>query len=48
MDVAFRGKTVYVLVTLVGPDVGGSDVVGVYEVDGPTARPSSGTSARSR
>ena len=23
------------LVTLVGPDVGGSDVVGIYRVDGP-------------
>jgi sugar lactone lactonase YvrE len=35
MDVAFKGGTAYVLVTLVGPDVGGSDVVGVYRVDGP-------------
>jgi sugar lactone lactonase YvrE len=35
MDVAFLGKTAYVLVTLVGPDVGGSDVVGIYRVDGP-------------
>ena len=35
MDVAFIGKTAYVLVTLVGPDVGGSDVVGIYRVDGP-------------
>jgi hypothetical protein len=34
MDVAFIGKTAYVLVTLVGPDVGGSDVVGIYRVDG--------------
>ena len=25
------------LVTLVGPDVGGSDVVGIYRVDGPTS-----------
>jgi hypothetical protein len=36
VDVAFLGRTAYVLVTLVGPDVGGSDVVGVYRVDGPT------------
>jgi sugar lactone lactonase YvrE len=35
MDVAFIGRTAYVLVTLVGPDVGGSDVVGIYRVDGP-------------
>ena len=35
MDVAFIGSTAYVLVTLVGPDVGGSDVVGIYRVDGP-------------
>ena len=37
MDVAFIGSTAYVLVTLVGPDVGGSDVVGIYRVDGPTS-----------
>jgi hypothetical protein len=35
MDVDFFGGTAYVLVTLVGPDVGGSDVVGIYRVDGP-------------
>jgi len=35
MDIAFIGGTAYVLVTLVGPDVGGSDVVGIYRVDGP-------------
>ncbi|MBA3287305.1 MAG: hypothetical protein H0U21_04660 [Acidimicrobiia bacterium] len=35
MDVAFIGATAYVLVTLVGADVGGSDVVGIYRVDGP-------------
>src|SRR5687767_7126284 len=35
IDVAFIGSTAYVLVTLVGPDVGGSDIVGVYRVDGP-------------
>ena len=36
MDVAFIGDTAYVLVTLVGSDVGGSDVVGIYRIDGPT------------
>jgi hypothetical protein len=35
MDVAFVGDRAYVLVTLVGPDVGGSSVVGIYRVDGP-------------
>jgi hypothetical protein len=35
IDVAFIGDTAYVLVTLVGPDVGGRDVVGIYRVDGP-------------
>ena len=35
VDIAFLGGTAYVLVTLVGPDVGGSDVVGIYRVDGP-------------
>jgi hypothetical protein len=35
MDVAFLGGTAYVLVTLVGPDVGGNDVVGIYRIDGP-------------
>ena len=33
MDIAFIGSTAYVLVTLVGPDVGGSDVVGIYRID---------------
>jgi DNA-binding beta-propeller fold protein YncE len=37
IDVAFKGKTAYVIVTLVGPDVGGSDVVGLYRVDGPAS-----------
>lgn len=37
MDVVFHRETAYVLVTLVGPDVGGSDVVGIYRVDGPTS-----------
>ena len=35
MDVAFIGGTAYVLVTLVGPDVEGNDVVGIYRVDDP-------------
>jgi sugar lactone lactonase YvrE len=37
VDIAFIGRTAYVLVTLVGPDVGGSDVVGIYRVDGPNS-----------
>ena len=37
IDVAFIGKTAYVLVTLVGSDVGGSSVVGIYRVDGPNS-----------
>ena len=37
MDVEFVGRTAYVLVTLVGPDVGGSDIVGIYRIDGPTS-----------
>jgi hypothetical protein len=36
IDVAFLRNTAYALVTLVGPDVGGSNVVGIYRVDGPT------------
>ena len=36
MDVVFKRGIAYVLVTLVGPDVGGADVVGVYRVDDPT------------
>ena len=35
IDVAFIGSTAYVLVTLVGEDLGGGDVVGIYRVDGP-------------
>lgn len=35
MDVAFLDDTAYVLVSLVGPDVGGSAVVGLYRMDGP-------------
>jgi hypothetical protein len=37
MDVAFIGSTAYALVTLVGSDIGGSDVVGIYRVDGPNS-----------
>ena len=37
IDIEFLGGTAYVLVTLVGPDVGGSDVVGIYRVDGPSS-----------
>ncbi len=36
MDVVFKAGIAYVLVTLVGPDVGGTGVVGVYRVDDPT------------
>jgi hypothetical protein len=35
IDVAFIGRTAYVLVTLVGSDVGGNSAVGIYRVDGP-------------
>ncbi|MDQ6634235.1 MAG: ScyD/ScyE family protein [Gemmatimonadota bacterium] len=35
VDVAFRGGTAYALVTLVGPEVGGTSVDGIYRVDGP-------------
>jgi len=34
-DVAFIGNTAYALVTLVDPDVSGSDKDGIYRVDGP-------------
>lgn len=37
MDIAFQGSTAYALVTLVGPDVGGSSAVGLYRLDGPTS-----------
>jgi hypothetical protein len=37
MDVAFMDGTAYVLVTLVGSQFGGDDVVGIYQVDGPTS-----------
>lgn len=36
MDVAFVGRKAYVLVALVSPEVGGTDVVGIYRVDGPS------------
>jgi sugar lactone lactonase YvrE len=35
MDVAFLHNKAYVLVSLVGSDIGGSDTVGIYRVDGP-------------
>jgi hypothetical protein len=34
IDVAFLDDVAYVLVTLVGPDVGGASTVGLYRVDG--------------
>lgn len=37
LDVAFLDGVAYVLVTMVGPDLGGSDVVGIYRVDGPSS-----------
>jgi len=37
VDVAFIGTTAYALVTGVASDVGGSDVVGIYRVDGPAS-----------
>jgi len=37
MDVAFIGHTAYALVTLVDPFFGGSDVDGIYRVDGPNS-----------
>jgi len=36
-DVAFIGGTAYALVTLVGSDIGGTDVVGIYRIDGPNS-----------
>ncbi|MCU1401793.1 MAG: hypothetical protein JWM70_117 [Microbacteriaceae bacterium] len=33
VDIAFIGRTAYVLVTLVGPDVGGNNTNGIYRVD---------------
>jgi hypothetical protein len=37
MDVAFIGNTAFALVTLVADDWGGSDIVGIYRVDGPSS-----------
>lgn len=37
VDVAFIGNTAYALVTMVGSDIGGNDVVGIYRVDGPNS-----------
>jgi len=37
VDVVFRGETAYALVSLVGPDVGGTEVVGIYRIDGPSS-----------
>ena len=36
-DIAFVGDTAYVIVTLVGPQFGSSDIVGIYRVDGPAS-----------
>jgi hypothetical protein len=36
-DVAFVGDTAYAMVTLVADDLGGSDTVGIYRVDGPSS-----------
>jgi hypothetical protein len=35
MDVEFIGQTAYVLVSVVGSDIGGASVDGIYRVDGP-------------
>ena len=37
VDVAFIGGTAYALVTGVGPDMEGSDIVGIYRIDGPSS-----------
>jgi hypothetical protein len=37
VDVAFIGETAYALVTGVGPDLEGDDIVGIYRVDGPNS-----------
>ena len=36
-DITFIGNTAYVMVTLVGPQFGGSHINGIYRVDGPTS-----------
>ena len=35
VDIAFIGRTAYVLVTLVSPDVGGASIDGIYRIDAP-------------
>ena len=35
MDVTFLDGTAYAIVTLVGPEFGTDDVVGIYRIDGP-------------
>jgi hypothetical protein len=37
VDVAFLGETAYALVTGVGPDLDGTDIVGIYRVDSPNS-----------
>ena len=37
VDVAFLGGTAYALVTGVGPDLEGDDIVGIYRVNGPNS-----------
>jgi hypothetical protein len=37
VDIAFIGGTAYALVTGVGPDLEGNDIVGIYRVDGPNS-----------
>lgn len=36
VDVAFIGNTAYVLVSVVGPEVGGTNINGIYRIDSPT------------
>lgn len=36
LDVAFFGDTAYALVTFVSPDVGGTEIDGIYRIDSPT------------
>jgi hypothetical protein len=40
MDIAFIGNTAYVLVTVVGPEIGVNvdDVVGIYRINSPRGR----------
>lgn len=38
VDIGFLNGTAYALVTLVGTDVGGGDVVGIYRIDGPDSQ----------